>query len=242
MRTSAEIDLIAPALVKALANIVPPTRTKVGRASDGSTYLYADLADVLAAAKAPLATFELVIMQESITTPSAVITMSRLQHSSGQFFESEPLELPRLGEMSAQETGTLITYGRRYQAEGLLGMSATHDSDAASAAASSPLKAAADPGVSAGQPGPEASSPKASPRPRGGASGPGKPAAKPKPPSGAQIAGIKNRIAELGWAHDRAEKFTGELLKFRGKAITTNDQASALIDALEREIRKKAKA
>lgn len=238
MRHSSEIDLIAPALVRALPKIDPPARTRTGYTADGDPYQYADLADVLAAAKGPLAENGIVLMQESVTTAIAVTTTTLLLHESGQFYESEPLELPRKDD-SVHEAGGLITYGRRYQAEGMLGMSAQHDSDAASAASPQARGTRpASPQAGDTSDGPAAAvSPSSAARSRG-AAGPSGAKDKERKPTQAQTAGIRRRLEKLGWDDAFTDAFVTEQI---GKTTaTTFDEASKLIDALEAQIKKQA--
>lgn len=239
MRHSSEIDLIAPALVKALPKIEPPIRSRTGYTTDGDPYQYADLADDIAAAKGPLSENGIVVMQESITTPSAVITTTRLQHESGQWFETEPLELPRIEPSSVHEAGGLITYGRRYQYEGVLGMSAQHDSDAASARNPQARGTRpASPQAGDTSDGPAAAvSPSSAARSRG-AAGPSGAKDKERKPTQAQTGGIRRRLEKLGWDDAFTDAFVTEQI---GKAVaTTFDEASKLLDALEAQIKKQA--
>ncbi len=229
MRHSSDIDQIAAALATALPAIVPPKRTKTGRTSTGEEYLYAELADDLNAAKRPLAKVGIVIMQESIATSAAVVTTTRLQHNSGQYFETEPLELPLLCNMSAPEIGALITYGRRYQLEGVLGMSAQHDSDAASAAVPPSGRGISTAPASPGSTAPAAPRP-APPHQRKGAAGAD---AGDRKPSGTQRSMITARFKKLGLEGAALDDFMRAAI---GKAPATYEQASALITALDAEI------
>ena len=230
MRTSAEIDKIAPAFVAAVAEIQQPKRSRPGIADDGTEYWYADITDLLDAARPVLAPHELAIIQEVVTQPTKVIVTTRLQHGSGQFFETEPLELERAG-VTARETGGLISYGRRYQLEPFLSMSAQHDDDAA--AANRTQRATTCP-PQAGQPArpvPTVSPQTASPRGSSPAPCTPKP---PTPASKATIARLKRAIAALAMSDI---ELSGLLKKHHAPAITklTQDAASRLIDVLEKD-------
>jgi len=134
--SSPEIGNIAPAVVKALGELsdVPKGReakipTKTG-ASYG--YRYADLADALSMVRPILAKHGLVVMQNaSNPDPDSVAIMTMLLHTSGEWMMFSPLVLPN--GRTAQETGSAITYGRRYSLLAVLGLAA-EDDDGASAA------------------------------------------------------------------------------------------------------------
>jgi hypothetical protein len=134
--SSPEIANISPAVVKALGELsdVPKGReakipTKTG-ASYG--YRYADLADALSMVRPILAKHGLVVMQNASNPDSDTVAITTmLLHSSGEWMMFSPLVLPN--GRTAQETGSAITYGRRYSLLAVLGLAA-EDDDGASAA------------------------------------------------------------------------------------------------------------
>jgi hypothetical protein len=134
--SSPDIANSAPAVVRALGELsdVPKGReakipTKTG-ASYG--YRYADLADALSMVRPILAKHGLVVMQNaSNPDPDSVAIMTMLLHTSGEWMMFSPLVLPH--GRTAQETGSAITYGRRYSLLAVLGLAA-EDDDGASAA------------------------------------------------------------------------------------------------------------
>jgi hypothetical protein len=134
--SSPEIKNISPALVKALGELsdVPKGReakipTKTG-ASYG--YKYADLADTLSMVRPILARNGLAVTQTASNPDGdSVAITTTLIHTSGEWMSFHPLLLPN--GRTAQETGSAITYGRRYSLLAVLGLAA-EDDDGASAA------------------------------------------------------------------------------------------------------------
>ena len=99
------------------------------------SYKYADLADVLRVALKTLSKHSLGIVQipevayeQNTTTVSIAAT---LFHASGEFMPIAPLALRVRPGATAQEVGSAITYGRRYQLQAVLGMAADDDDGAA---------------------------------------------------------------------------------------------------------------
>lgn len=101
-------------------------------------YTYADLASVLGMARPVLARHGLLLTQSAETTASEVVVSTTLLHASGQWVTTPPVRLPAGG--TPQQTGSAITYGRRYSALAALAL-ATEDDDGQSAAARPPQKA-----------------------------------------------------------------------------------------------------
>lgn len=134
--SSPEIGNISPAVVSALGELsdVPKGReakipTKTG-ASYG--YRYADLADALSMVRPILAKHGLVVMQNASNPDNDTVAITTmLLHTSGEWMMFSPLILPN--GRTAQETGSAITYGRRYSLLAVLGLAA-EDDDGASAA------------------------------------------------------------------------------------------------------------
>jgi hypothetical protein len=228
MRTSGEIDKIAPAFVAAVAEIQPPKRSRPGTADDGTEYFYADITDDLDAARPVLAKYELAIIQEVVTQPTKVIVTTRAQHASGQFMETEPLELERAG-VTARETGGLISYGRRYQLEPFLSMSAQHDDDAAAANRAQRATTCPPQAGQPARPAPTVSPQTASPRGSSPAPCVSKPPRKVSRPS---LARLKRAIAAVGMS---PAELTALFKKHKVADLAElgQDVASRLIDALE---------
>lgn len=141
MKTSEQINELAAALAKAAQEFPPIPRNceaKIRGKDDkpGRTYHYADLDDVLSAVRVPLAKNGLVLTFDCRVTeqPFVAFVTARLCHASGQWKESEPLPIPCEGFMStAQQIGSANTYGKRYTAQNMLGISTEQDDDGATA-------------------------------------------------------------------------------------------------------------
>jgi len=143
VRTSEQIAELSAALAKAAAKFptVHRGRTATVYPKDKEkrpySYDYADLDDVLSAVRGPLAENGLTLWHDCKVTrdPLCVEVTARLDHSSGQFKESDPLPMPCEGTMSAaQQIGSASTYGKRYTSQNILGISTEADDDGNAAA------------------------------------------------------------------------------------------------------------
>jgi hypothetical protein len=101
--------MIAPALAKAQAQYVTVAKSKTVKLPSYS-YAYADLADIMAMLRKPLADAGLFILHFTRETDSSLMLETRVVHTSGQFIASE---LPLSGN-SPQALGGDMTYKRRY--------------------------------------------------------------------------------------------------------------------------------
>lgn len=118
-----------PAIDKGKTARVKGENKKSGEAVE-FTYAYADLADILQAVRKPLSENGLSIIQPVVDTPEQVILVTRLLHASGQWIESTyPVDMYE----KPQETGSALTYARRYAITALLGIAAEEDDDGAAA-------------------------------------------------------------------------------------------------------------
>ena len=128
MRTSDQLDQIAPALVAALGTL--DDITKSNRADMGSySYSYADLASILRTARPVLTANGLVAQSENYRTDTGLpACRTRLTHLSGQWIETEGTIVPESRNAGPQETGSAYTYARRYDLLPFLGL-ATEDDD-----------------------------------------------------------------------------------------------------------------
>lgn len=124
IKTLMMIDKIAEALAKAQAKMTNPPKTKTADCGKRGRYMYADLADVLDHVRVPLTENGLSIIQ--MVEPGRLVT--RLVHSSGQYFESV-YPLPQSAP-DAQAMGSAITYARRYSLCPMLGIAGETDDDA----------------------------------------------------------------------------------------------------------------
>lgn len=119
-------------------------KTKTGASY---SYSYADLNDVVSAVRGPLAKNGLVlshdcrVIREQVQIEGetsweySVETIAVLEHSSGQWKHSSPFLVPCDGHMAAaQLVGSGATYGKRYTAQNILGLSTESDDDGNAAA------------------------------------------------------------------------------------------------------------
>lgn len=136
-RSSDTIGELAAAIVKAAAELRDIDRggsASIPTKSGGSySYKYATLPGILQAVRPILQKHGLAVLQNASEGSNGSVDISTmLVHSSGEYLVLDPLPMP-LGN-TAQETGSAITYGRRYQLLAALGLSADDDDDGATAA------------------------------------------------------------------------------------------------------------
>ena len=125
---------LAAALVSAMAELenVPKTNTaKVGAYS----YSYADLGDTLTYVRPVLARHGLGVSQEVSGDGATVTVVTVIWHESGESYRTPGLTMRTGG--TPQETGSAITYARRYSLLPALGL-ATEDDDGAQASQTKP--------------------------------------------------------------------------------------------------------
>ncbi len=118
MRTSEKIELIAAALAKAQEGIKHATKDAQNPHLKNN---YATLESCIDASKEHLLKNNVIVIQ----SPTGEVLTTRLQHTSGQYFESD-LKL-FLGKQDMQGLGSAITYARRYSLAALLNISQTDD-------------------------------------------------------------------------------------------------------------------
>jgi hypothetical protein len=125
MHKSDSIAKLAAALAKAQGAIG-------GAAKDSSNphfgSKYADLASIVDACRAALAANELSVVQSPSTDANLVRMTTLLLHSSGEWIESDPLQV-QARDAAPQAVGSCLTYLRRYQLAALVGI-APEDDDA----------------------------------------------------------------------------------------------------------------
>lgn len=130
-----QIDKLAAALV-AFQKVVPVIEKKqtadIQTKSGGSySYKYADLADIWAAIRNPLADNGLAVTQHLVGGSDGYTGIkTSIIHLSGQT-STETLEVPTEGK-TPQEAGSVFTYYKRYALGAALGISTEEDDDAQS--------------------------------------------------------------------------------------------------------------
>ena len=136
MRTSDALDKLLPALVAARRAFSVVAKDQTAKAGTYS-YNYADLPTLFDATFPALLDNGLLLTQAPDVDEQGFCLVTRVSHVSGQFMESRfPLKVYD----RTQETGSLITYARRYAAMALLGVAAEDDDGAAAHAADKPAK------------------------------------------------------------------------------------------------------
>lgn len=132
MQTSENLDLIAPAVVRALAEIGNATKD---RQNPHFKSTYATLASLIDATKEGLASQGLVIVQSPGWVDGRATVTTRLIHKSGQWMES--FAQSPIKNADAQGIGSAITYLRRYSLAAICGIT-QEDDDGNQASASKP--------------------------------------------------------------------------------------------------------
>lgn len=112
------------ALIDGSAKIATKTGTSYG-------YTYASLTSVWQAIRKPLADNELAVIQRIDDENGVMFLHTVLSHSSGEYITSR-LSVGQIGR-PAQETGSAITYARRYALSALVGVVTDEDDDGAEA-------------------------------------------------------------------------------------------------------------
>jgi len=92
---------------------------------------YADLAAIVDACRDPLAENEIAVIQSPSAEANLVRMTTLLLHSSGEWIESDPLQV-QSRDAAPQAIGSCLTYLRRYQLAAMVGI-APEDDDAEAA-------------------------------------------------------------------------------------------------------------
>ena len=127
MKTSETTDKLFPALVAALADIPNPKKTATAKMGQYS-YTYATLPDILDAVKPILAKNALAVLQETLTHEGAPAITTRIIHASGEWIETEPVDMPPT-KPDPQGLGGALSYARRYSLTAMLSIAGEDDDD-----------------------------------------------------------------------------------------------------------------
>jgi len=137
MQTSPALDAFAAAFADAQGELRNTGATslasipgKEGRT--GFSYKYATLDQILDEIRPVLAKHGLAITQETAAVDNTVGVNTRLLHKSGQWIDYGPLFFPTSGD--PRQSGSALTYARRYALTAALGITTTEDDDGAGAA------------------------------------------------------------------------------------------------------------
>ena len=134
-KTSETIKTIAAALAKAqgLYPDIPKDKTVVvkGKTKAGApyeySYKYAELSSILKATRKPLTDNELSIAQSIAKDGDQVLCVTKLFHSSGEWYETTYPVIYSEDDMQGVAGG--FTFARRYGVTALLGVAAEEDTD-----------------------------------------------------------------------------------------------------------------
>jgi len=123
MRTSESIKEIAAALSKAQGAM---TGAKKGADNPFFKSKYADLAEVIKALSEPFAANGLSFIQSAGFVDGKISVTTRIMHSSGEWLESDPCELPPV-KNDPQAYGSAISYAKRYSLQSFAGVPSIDD-------------------------------------------------------------------------------------------------------------------
>ncbi len=124
MKTSEQIDQVSTALSLAQGEFPAIEKTRINPHFKSK---FANISDILSACVPVLSKHGLTFCQGLSFTDNRLVVTTRVMHKSGQWIESELAIKPAKDD--AQALGSASTYGRRYSAEAILGVSATDDDD-----------------------------------------------------------------------------------------------------------------
>lgn len=123
-RTSEQINELAAALAKAQGAMEPAKKTAKNPYFKSN---YADLAAVWEVIRKPFADNGLSLVQAPFADDVGKVTvLTRIMHSSGQFIEGPGLSASAK-DLGPQAIGSVITYLKRYDAQGMAGVAAEDD-------------------------------------------------------------------------------------------------------------------
>lgn len=135
MKTSESLVKIAPSLVKAQSEI-----KGISKNAQGHGYKYTTLDAILELVRPTLAANDLCLIQNVkgniVENNNLASCSTRILHNSGEWMESDELTIKPVSVKAGAPTnprdlGSAITYAKRYQLCGMLGINADVDDDAA---------------------------------------------------------------------------------------------------------------
>lgn len=91
-------------------------------------FKYSSLPEILRTVRPILSKHGIALLQEPKTEGAEVSITTILIHKSGEWIKFEPLKM-RANSVSAQEIGSAVTYGRRYNISSVLGLGVEDDDD-----------------------------------------------------------------------------------------------------------------
>lgn len=138
---------LAEALAKAQGKIKNPGKDHTAdiKSDKGRyTYKYSTLSDGLDAIRAALSENGLAVTQTTDFEGDLIVLYTRLLHSSGEWVGSR-WPVGSFARMTPQQTGSALTYARRYSLYSIVGISGTDEDDDGKAASEEPKTISAVP-------------------------------------------------------------------------------------------------
>jgi hypothetical protein len=134
MRTSEQINEIAKAMSLAQSEMKPAAKDSVNPHFKSR---YSDISSIWEAIRGPMTANGLTIWQNVTTEEGFVCITTRIVHSSGQWVEFGPLNVP-LSKKDAHGVGSAISYGKRYALCAAVGVVSGDEDDDGNASKATP--------------------------------------------------------------------------------------------------------
>lgn len=134
MHTSEEINEIAKAVSSLQGNMKPALKDSTNPHFKAK---FSSIAAIWEAIRDLLLLHGLCVLQDALTTEHGIAIITRIIHTSGQWLEFGPLDIP-LTKKDAQGLGSAISYGKRYALSAALGIVSSDEDDDGNAAVSHP--------------------------------------------------------------------------------------------------------
>jgi len=126
IKTSPTLGILAKALSQFQGEVKNPEA--IAKSNPSFKNKYAPLDEVLNTLRPILGKYGLAVVQIPFSTAEYVSIITLLLHESGEWIETEPLQM-KLEKNTPQGVGSAVTYGRRYQISSVLGLASEEDDD-----------------------------------------------------------------------------------------------------------------
>lgn len=124
MKTSEHVNEIGKAMASVQGEMKPAIKDSNNPFFKSK---YSNLTSVWESIREPLKKYEISIFQDVVSTDHGISVVTKMIHSSGQWIEFGPLEIP-LGKRDAQSIGSATSYAKRYALSAACGV-VTDDED-----------------------------------------------------------------------------------------------------------------
>lgn len=125
MKTTENINEIAKAMAAAQNDMKPAAKDAINPHFKSK---YSNISSVWEAIRAPLTSNGITVWQDITTSDKHVSVVTRLVHTSGQWVEFGPLDIP-VGRQDAQGIGSATSYAKRYALCAAIGVVSDDDDD-----------------------------------------------------------------------------------------------------------------